>query len=321
MRNRRLIEAAQHYLVAVITAAVVLFGGSPVFGHPPSGIAVDERGQVYFMQVPVGVWKIDTDGKLGMHPGMGYHHIELDPKGAFLKQRWPSFPDGVIRAVGTDPTLLCVSSFPVVIAQDGALYYPEAMKDGRVHILRLVAGEKPTDFATLPVSMEISYEGKPEAAQWIHGLAVGPDKNLYYAEKEGIRRVDMNGAVSTMVDKISLAECVHPPAITDDRGGVVLRGLDVAPDGTIYAASSGCSALLKITQAGEVSIALQERDGWAPTDVAAVDDKLYVEEFYYDDAAHPSEWNPRVRLLDAAGKVTTLATTPEAPKRPASDTN
>ncbi len=297
-------------VVGILLAPVAL-------AHPPAAIAVDEQGRVYFMQAGgIGVWMIDEQGKLGRHDGPGFHHIEVDQKGAFLNQKWPPFPDGVIRPVGKNPTLLCVSSFPVVIAQDGALYYPEAMPDGRVHILRMAPGEKATDFTTLPIELETSPDGKQTPALWIHGIAVGPDKNFYYTEKEGIRRIDTQGVVTTVVDKVSLSECVRPPALTGAREGVFLRGLDVAPDGSIYAASAGCSALLKVTPAGEVSVALQERDGWVPTDVAAKGDKLYVQEVYYNDVEHPSQWNPRVRVIAADGTVTTLATTPETPARP-----
>lgn len=303
-----------------VVGIVALCAGT-VFAHPPSGIAVDDKGRVYFQHVPVGIWMIDEQGKLGMVPGSGFHHIELDPEGRFLNQRWPSFPDGVIRAYGKNPTILSVSSFPVATGHDGALYYPEAMPDGTVHILRLEPGGKPTDFTTLPEALEFGPDGTTRPAAWIHGLATGPDGNLYYAEKQGIRRIDKQGVVTAVVEKIALPECVRPPAITNDRGGVVLRGLDVADDGTIYAASAGCSALLKVTQAGEVSVALQERDGWAPTDVEAVGDKLYVHEFYYTDPQQDSGWIPRVRLIDGDGKVTTLATVTDGPKRPTSETN
>jgi hypothetical protein len=206
----------------------------------------------------------------------------------------------------------------VATGRDGALYYPEAKPDGRVHMLRIEPGGRPTDFALLPEAIEMSPDNEPIVALWIHGLAAGPDGNLYYAEKEGIRRVDAHGVVTTVVDKIALPECVHPPAITDDRGGVVLRGLDVAANGDIFAASAGCSAVVKVTQSGEVSVALQERDGWAPTDVAAVGDAIYVQEFYYIDVQDPAEWLPRVRKIDADGTVTTLATVTEVPNRSAS---
>ncbi len=293
-----------------------MFTCSAALAHPPSGITVDGDGVVYFMHAGIGIWKIDRDGELSTHPGPGFHHIELDADGRFASQRWPSFPDGVIRAVGSKPTLLAVSSFPVATGADRALYYPEAMPDGFVHILRLEPGGKPSDFAKLPHAIENSFEGKPIPAMWIHGLAAGADGNLYYAEKEGIQKVDRSGNVTPVVAKITLDECVHPPAITDDRGGVVLRGLDVADDGTIYAASAACSALLKVTQTGEVSVALQERDGWAPTDVEIVGRDLYVQEFYYIDVEQSSDWLPRVRKLAADGTVTTLATVTEAPQRP-----
>ena len=303
-----------------IRLAMVAVGMSIVpsfaFAHPPSGIAVDGDGNVYFQHVAVGIWKLDSQGKLTLGSGPGYHHIELDPDGRFLSQRWPSFPDGVIRAVGTKPTLLSVSSFPVAIGSDGALYYPEAKPDGFVHILRLEGGGKPTEFTKLPHAMEEMPDGKAEPAMWIHGLAAGPDRTFFYTEKEGVQKIDAQGVVTPLVAKITLDECVHPPAITDDRGGVVLRGLDVAADGNVYAASAGCSALLKITPAGAVSVALQERDGWAPTDVDAVGDELYVHEFYYIEVEQASDWHPRVRRIDADGKVTTLATVTESPERP-----
>jgi len=284
--------------------------------HPPAGIAVDDQGRVYMMQVAVGVWRVETDGAVALTEGTGFHHIELDPAGKFLNQRWPSFPDGVIRPAGKNPTVLCVSSFPVAIGQDGALYYPEPLADGHVHILRLEAGGKPTDFAKLPVAIETMPDGTSSPATWIHGFSAAPGGAFVYAEKEGIRRIDAKGEVSTVVDKITLSECVRPPAITDDRGGVVLRNLDVADDGTIYAASAGCSALLKVTPAGEVSVALQERDGWAPTDVEVAHGKIYVLEYHYTDVQHPVEWNPRVRVIAADGAVSTLATAPKTPARP-----
>ena len=89
--------------------------------HPLTGIVVDDKGQVYFTHGRVGIWKLDTEGKLALVDGPAYHHMIADPKGAFVNQRWPHFPDGVIEAVGKDPVLLCASSFPITIAADGAL--------------------------------------------------------------------------------------------------------------------------------------------------------------------------------------------------------
>jgi hypothetical protein len=302
-------------LLVSLSVACLLIGAPAVLAHPPSGIAVDDEGVVYFQHVAVGIWQVDKNGKLTLGSGPGYHHIELDPDGRFISQRWPSFPDGVIRAVGKDPTLLSASSFPLAIGADGALYYPEAKPDGYVHILRLEAGGKPTEFTRLPHAMEEMPDGTSQPALWIHGFAAGADGSFYYAEKEGVQKIDAKGVVTPVVAKITLDECVHPSAITDDRGGVVLRGLDVAPDGNVYAASAGCSALLKITPAGDVSVALQERDGWAPTDVDAVGDKLYVHEFYYIEVEQASDWRPRVKRIDADGTVTTLATVTETPQR------
>ena len=188
------------------------------------------------------------------------------------------------------------------------------MADDHVHIMRAMPSKKSTDFATLPDAMEIGYEGKPVKARWIHGIAAGPDGNLYYAEKEAVRRIDPKGVVTTVAEKIAVPNCVHPPSIKDDRGGPVLRNLDVAADGTIYVASSACSAVLRITQAGAVSVALQATDAWSPMGVAVKGKDLYSLEVQYLDVELREEWLPRVRKLSADGTVTVLATVTEIPK-------
>ncbi|MEK7795760.1 MAG: hypothetical protein AAB353_14580, partial [Candidatus Hydrogenedentota bacterium] len=105
----------------VITVLAVSFVMAPrAFAHPGTGIVVDDQGNVYFSHTGLGIWKVDPQGKLTRREGPGYHYMIEDPKGAFIGQRWPHFADGVIEVVGTKPTLLCGSSFPITIASDGA---------------------------------------------------------------------------------------------------------------------------------------------------------------------------------------------------------
>lgn len=295
----------KHLGIGVIT----VFAAFSAHAHPGSGIVVDDKGIVHFVHAQVGVWNVDPQGTVRRHEGANpYHWMIIDPKAAFASQRWPSFPDGEIRVVGADPALMLASSFPVTIGRDGALYYPEPKSDGRVHILRLIPGGEPTDFTTLPPAMEIAPDGNRIVARWIHGLATGPDGSFYYAEKHAVRRIALDGAVTTVAENITVPDCVHPPVVEDDRGGPILRGLDVAADGTVYVAASGCSALLKISPKGEVSVALRATDAWSPTGVDVVGEDVYVLENLHIKAEQARDWLPRVRKLSPDGKVTTLAT-------------
>lgn len=298
--------------ITAIAVAFVLVHSA--FAHPGTGIVVDDEGNVYFAHTGACIWKLDTQGKLTRREGPAYHYMIEDAKGAFIGQRWPHFADGVIEVMGTKPTLLCGSSFPITIGSDGALYYADFANKTPVHITRLEPQGKPTDFATLPIATEINFEGKPIEAQWIHGLAAGPDGNLYYAEKDSVRRIDSKGVVTAVAEKIVVPGCVRPAAMPEDRGGPVLRNLDVAADGTIYVAAAGCSAVLRITQKGEVSVALQAADNWSPMGVDVKGDDLYVLEFLYVDVQEREEWLPRVRKVSKDGTVTTLATITEVPK-------
>jgi hypothetical protein len=82
----------------------------------------------------------------------------------------------------------------------------------------------------------------------------------------------------------------------------------VTPDSTVYVAASACSALLKITPAGSVSVVLRASDAWSPMGVAVSGDDLYVLEYRYIDTDRRENWIPRVRKVSGGDKVTVIAT-------------
>ena len=210
--------------------------------------------------------------------------------------------------MGKSPTLLSATSFPVAIGPKGNLYYPEAGTEERVHIRRLAPQGRPTDFATLPLAMEIAPNYKPWKALWIHGLAVGNVGTLYYAEKGAVRRIDASGTVSLIAEKIKVPGCVHGE---DHRGGPILRGLDVTADGTIYVAAMACQAVLRVTRAGKIDVALRSKDSWTPTGIAVKGGDVYVLEFWFAEPKRPQSWLPRVRKLSPDGSVSVLTTVTE----------
>jgi len=61
-----------------------------VFAHPGSGIVVDRRGQIYFIDTGQGVWRIDAQGRLAQREGPAFHWLAIDTQGRFVKTRLPS---------------------------------------------------------------------------------------------------------------------------------------------------------------------------------------------------------------------------------------
>src|SRR5207244_6770678 len=96
----------------------------------------------------------------------------------------------------------------------------------------------------------------------------------------------------------------------------LLRGLAVDARGTVYAAATGCRAVLRVTSNGQMSVVLKAEPPWSPTGIAVHGEQVYVMEYEHPHSAKREEWVPRVRKLARDGKVTTLATFPTAQGRP-----
>ncbi len=293
-------------LIGLVLVFTVI--GSNALAHPGAGIDVDRQGQTYFVDTGVntslGVWKIDTQGRLSRHPGPHYHFMAIDHQGRLVGSQLPSG----VEAVGTNPTLILSGGFPVAVGSDDALYYPQPVDQDHVQIMRLVASKSPMVFATLPIAREVAPDGKQINAQWIHGLASGPENSLYYSEQRAVRRIGPDGVVSLVAGEIKVPDCVRPLGANDERLGPSLRGLDVKPDGTIFVAASACSVVLRITPKGVADVILRASDSWSPTDVAVSGDDLYVLEYLLTDSHQREDWLPRVRKISRDGSVTVVAT-------------
>jgi hypothetical protein len=229
--------------------------------------------------------------------------MAIDLDGRFRKTRWPSFhePSSEIHVAGINPSLLVSSDFPLTIGRDGALYYPDLGRDERVQVVRLAPSGNKSVLATLPAVSD----GRP--LRWLNGMAAGPDGSIYYSENAAVRRISPDGAISTIAGGISVPDCALIPG-WESHLGSFLRGLDVAPDGTIYVAASGCRAMLKITARGEVTPVLRATAPWSPTGVAASGSYVYVLEYVHTASEDRKAWTPRVRRLAPDGAVVVLAT-------------
>jgi len=287
------------WLAAFLSAA-------PALAHPGSGIAVDQAGNVYFVDTGAGVWKIDSQRQVARLKGPAYHFMAMDGLGRLVQAKLPRASGEEVELVGSKPALILASGYPIAVSQKGDFFYPAPYKNDRVQIWRFSPPAKSQVFATLPEIKEVDAQGESRAVPWIHGLAAAPDGSVYYTEQRAVRRISPDGAVTAIAENVTVPDCERPPLGKNERIGPALRGLDVRADGTVFVAASACSAVLKITSQGEVSVVLRATDAWSPTGVAVSGDDLYVLEYLHINTERREKWLPRVRMLAANGTVTIL---------------
>jgi sugar lactone lactonase YvrE len=288
----------------VFSIAISCLLAASVIAHPGSAILVDGKGQVYFMDTGSGLWKIDTQGKLSHLSPLRNHWLAIDANDRFPPSRVPtdSGRDWVITSVGSNPTMLISTDFPLVIGQDGNLYYP-SVRETNARLLRTNPSGGTSTFVTLPRSVS----GAP--VPWINGITTGPDESIYYTEDTAIRRITAAGRVTTAATVPALA---HGPAIPGNKHPY-LRGLKVDANGIMYVADAGDARVLKITPDGKITTLAQLESPWAPTDVAVFDDIVYALEFSHDAGDDRLTWMPRVRKITSDGRSTVIVTIDQMP--------
>ena len=267
--------------------------------HPGASIHVAADGRVFFVDTGGGVFVIERDGRLVKQPGPGFHWFALDEASGLAKTRWPSIPGAEITAVGSKPTVVLSSDFPVAVGRDGALFYPQ-LAGAQWTIQRVAPSGARTTFATFPASKRSDGEWR-----YINGLAVDADGSLYFSQDRSIGRIDARGHVSTIIDNVVVPGCIDVPG-HEASTGPYLRGLDVAPNGTVFVAAAGCGAVLMVSPKGDATPVLRTTTPYSPTAVAVSKGEVYVLEYLHTDSDDRSEWVPRVRKIGRGGKVETI---------------
>lgn len=288
-----------------IEFAILAILAAPTAGlaHPGASIAIGRDGRVYFVDTGGGIFQIGQDGRLTRHEGPAFHWFAVDHDSRLAKTRWPSIPDSEIRSVGSNPTLVLSSDFPVAIGRDGALYYPELVPRTDWRITRVApSGAR---------SVHAAFSGAPRpdgSPSWINGLTAAGNGSLYFTHDKTLRKVGARGVVSTVASNVRVAGCIAIPGIGPELQPY-LRGLDVAPDGTVFVAAAGCGAVLKITAGGHVAPILRTTSPYAPTAVSVSNGVVYVLEYLHTASDSRVEWLPRVRKIMRNGTVVTLVET------------
>lgn len=271
--------------------------------HPGASIHVAADGRVFFVDTGGGVFVVQRDGKLARHPGPAFHWFALDEASGLAKTPWPSIPGSDIEAVGTKPTVVLSSDFPVAVGRDGALYYPRPDGEKEWQMFRVAPSGERSVFARFPVTKRSDGE-----LQYINGMAFDASGALYFTRDRSVERIDARGRVSTIAKDVVVPDCARIPG-SEPPTGPYLRGLDIAPNGTIFVAAAGCGAVLMMSPKGKSRVVLRSAPAYSPTAVAVANGEVYVLEYLHTASDDRSEWLPRVRKTTRDGKVETVVRT------------
>ena len=288
--------------LVLILAAIFLLSLS-ASAHPGAGIAIDRAGQIYFLDTGSGLWKIDTTGKLTHLSRTLFHWLALDEDNRFANTQFQSGALGEIQRVGTNPTVLLSSDYPIAIGGDGNLYYPSGAA-GNLKLMKLTPAGATSPVIPFPATVN----GKP--LPHIGGIIAGPNGSLLYSEDAAIRKIDGQGRVSTVIAARAPA---RPPSIPAMNEHPLLRGFAVDDRGVMYVADTGDARVLKIVSSRNVTTILETESPWSPTAVALFVNDIYVLEFLHTANDVRREWLPRIRKIGSNGHSSLIATLDQMP--------
>lgn len=300
-------------ILLLLFAAASVLSTSRAEAHEGWGIVVDATGQVYFGDIPANtIWRISKQGNVEkVAVGKHSHALVLDSAGNVygtnphltlpIRSVWRLTPNGHLTDV-ISPT----ENFPLGLQSfimDGAgnMYSVNARNAHTPEILLLKRSPQ-GEITTLAGSTVGHADGTGSQAKFmgIDGMAWGPDGVLYVSDGPYVRRVALNGTVTTL----------GAGPLTGRKWDEDLLGIAVHANGDVYAADHANRRIRKITPAGAVSTVLRTGSLWAPTGIAVAPDGLYVLEHLRmplailgDLAVGPYM---RVRKVSGDGKVAEL---------------
>jgi hypothetical protein len=272
--------------------------------HPSAGLVVTDKSEVYFVHSGVGVARIESDGKLTyVKRSKGGHWLCLDREGVFARAQ-PKFFER-ITPEGEKPAIIFADGgAPIAVGRDGRLYYASNWEEGGD---KHPPGGLALSHQTVEGKLSVFAPGLAGALRrWdegVSGLAAGPAGSLYVASPSRIWNVNAKGGVGYFEGEVKDCDEDLPP----NWKAPGFRGLCATPQGKVYAAATGCRAVIAFTNNAFETVLKSERP-WSPTDVAWHGGNVFVLEWTNPNGGVADGWRPRVRRLRLRdGVVTTLA--------------
>ena len=294
--------------------AAAVLPASRAAAHEGWGIVVHASGWVYVADIPANIiWRISREGKvervaLGKHS----HALVLDSAGNIygtnphltlpIRSVWRLTLNGQLTDI-ISPT----ENFPLGLQSfimDGVPnMYSVNARNAQTPELLLLQRSPDGQITTLAGSTIGHKDGIGPAAQFmgIDGMAWGPDGALQVTDGPYIRRIALDGTVTTL----------GAGPLTERKWDEDLLGIAVDANGEVYVADHANRRILKVTPSGAVSTVRRTGWLWTPTGIARVGDTLYVLEHLRMPLAILGDLGVgpylRVRIVSGDGSVTDLA--------------
>jgi sugar lactone lactonase YvrE len=295
--------------VFVITLLQCLIFNLNAGAHEGWGIVVDTHGQIYFSDIPTNtIWKINRFGKLQIAVANQHSHALILGSDGNI---YGSHENGRVWKITSENHYTEIlppnPDFPLNlhcfnIDNKGNIYSMNAkgVQSGQVMLIKRSADGNVT---TIAGSAKGYKDGNGIKAQfiWINGMAWAPDSSLYLTDGPYVRKVTMEGVVSTVYEKL-----------TTESKGEDLYGLTVSSTGDLFIADYSGRQIIKIKKDGKVRTILKSGSVWSPTGVAVNGQEIYVLEHLRMPLVLLGNVGVgpyiRIRKVAADGKVTTVHT-------------
>ena len=265
--------------------------------HPGTALVIDQRNSVYFAYWG-GTWKLDSKGHLERIHSNDLHYLAIDLTGGFANAR---VPDTLrVTADGSTPAIFSFPEYPATFHTDGSLYVAP-WSIGRIRLERISPNGDKSVFVDAAIDPRVARKpGRHEGG--VLALASGPNGYLYVSDGASIWKIDARGVVSPVAEGIVVPDC--PSDLPAELPKPHIRSVAVDTTGDVYAAATGCRAVLQISPTGRVTPVLRADAPWTPSAVALAHGDLFVMEFDNALAERPTDGRPRIRKLARDGQVT-----------------
>jgi hypothetical protein len=296
-----------------------------LLAHPPWGIVVSSTGIVYFSDLET-VWKIDRDGNVSVfRPGVSgrhVHELSIDDQDniygpelvydssrqKYLLGVWKMTADGKQTQLQS-PIESFISGVGVCRDRAGNTYAIEQNNNLKQKTLLLKRTPDGT-VSTLAGSAYGHADGKGAAAKFssVYAMTFSSDGNLYLTDDTYVRRVTLDGNVTTVTKELAARTDEDKPTLFGGNDKI-LAGLAADSSGNVYVADAGNRRVLKIGKDGKAGVVYRLDPPYFPTGVfVTANGDLYVLEFSYTPPGTTDK--PRVRRISADGQNQILRPTP-----------
>jgi tetratricopeptide (TPR) repeat protein len=289
---------------------------SSLVSEPGWGIAFDHAGSLCFVDTDEDVvWCLDALGRpAALARGLHAHDLLVDPAGdlqgdeltwdagwrRWRRGIWLISPAGQRREIFA-PALEPAAGAGLLVDRRGNRYgFTGGVHDGPLEALYRLTADGRSALVAGGALAQADGRGSAAGFEAVRAARWGRDGALYLTDGAAVRRVALDGTVSTLA---------RASPVSPGEPWSHLLGLDVGPD-RIVAADYAGGRLLAIAPGGAISTLSQSDFGWAPTGVVAAGDSLYVLEHRSAGLAGRllGYWGPHLRVQRLrAGHARTLA--------------